>query len=359
MKRRNTFIMVFSVFVLAALTLFGCADEGKINGETDSTKKNPNDIYDESADSNEKTITRVNEIGLDDSNGEYLLFGSYPQTEVMDKTLTAELTSLAGTLPTEENSQAWTSYGYYIGGVSSEFMWYIDLAHNGAKYRGVYFTSYRPYYCTESASHEYFYQDNNGYVTLAVYWFEYEPVKWRILTETDGKALILADLALDSQQFYHDDYGGTQTRNDKKVCANNYAESDIRTWLNDTFYDTAFNALQKELIETTNVDNGVSGTGYDGNPYVCENTDDKVFLLSFQEATEYLTAAERKMKVSDYAKSQGIFAHEGACWWWLRSPSKSLGDYARTVSAEGALNSYDGVEYILYGVLPALTVKLN
>ena len=65
------------------------------------------------------------------------------------------------------------------------------------------------------------------------------------------------------------------------------------------------------------------------------------------------------MKVSDYAKSQGIFAHEGACWWWLRSPSKSLGDYARTVSAEGALNSYDGVEYILYGVLPALTVKLN
>ena len=91
MKRRNTFIMVFSVFVLAALTLFGCANEGKINGETDSTKKNPNDIYDESADSNEKTITRVNEIGLDDSNGEYLLFGSYPQTEVTDKTLTANL----------------------------------------------------------------------------------------------------------------------------------------------------------------------------------------------------------------------------------------------------------------------------
>ena len=50
MKRRNTFIMVFSVFVLAALTLFGCADEGKTNGETDSAKKNPNDIYDESAD---------------------------------------------------------------------------------------------------------------------------------------------------------------------------------------------------------------------------------------------------------------------------------------------------------------------
>lgn len=102
------------------------------------------------------------------------------------------------------------------------------------------------------------------------------------------------------------------------------------------------------------MDNGVSGTGYDGNPYVCENTDDKVFLLSFQEATEYLTAAERKMKVSDYAKSQGIFAHEGACWWWLRSPSKSLGDYARTVSAEGALNSYDGVNISSTACFPRL-----
>ena len=287
-----------------------------------------------------------------------IYFGTYPQTKVTDSTLTSALTSLAGTLPTSSNSADWTSYGYYINRSVSNFMWYIDKEYNGEKYRGVYFTSYRPDWCTDSSSTSNSKQYDNGYYTSTVYWFKYEPIKWRILKETDGKALILAYLALDSQQF---DYDGSYS--------NNYANSTIRAWLNNEFYNTAFTSLQQGLIKVTNVDNSVSSTGYSSNQYACKNTNDNVFLLSYKEARTYLTSnSERQKKSSDYAKSQGCLkstssSYYGNCEWWLRSPYY-WGGYARDVGADGGfkINSktdmYDEVYATDIGVVPALWIKL-
>ncbi len=290
-----------------------------------------------------------------------IYFGTYPQSKVTDSTLTSALTSLAGTLPTSSNSANWTSYGYYISGSVRNFMWYIDKEYKGEKYRGVYFTSYRPYYCSNSSSTDHTYQDDNGYYTSTVYWFKYEPIKWRILKESDGKALILADLAIDSQQYYHSTSNRTVGGN--TVYPNNYAESDIRKWLNDTFYNTAFTSLQKGLIEVTNVDNSVSSTGYSSNQYACENTNDNVFLLSYKEVSTYLKSdTERQMKSSDYAKSQGVYAsssYDGACWWWLRSPLNYIRDCARYVGDGGYIDDYSSVRNTDYGVLPALVIRLS
>ena len=146
---------------------------------------------------NTTTTTTIQAYSRD---GYYMYFGTYPQTKVTDTTLSSSLNSLAGTLPTSSNSQKWTSYGYYISGSVTDYMWYIDVEYSGAKYRGVYFTSYRPYWCTSSSSSSNGYQYTNGYYTSTVYWFKYEPIKWQILEEADGYATILADLALDSQQ---------------------------------------------------------------------------------------------------------------------------------------------------------------
>ncbi len=99
--------------------------------------------------------------------GNYIYFGTYPQTEVTDSTVKSTLTSMSGTLPTSSNSQAWTSYGYYINGSVSNLMWYIDLNYNGEKYRGVYFTSYRPDTTTISSTSKR-YQDDNGYSTSKI-----------------------------------------------------------------------------------------------------------------------------------------------------------------------------------------------
>ncbi len=299
-------------------------------------------------------------------NGNYcrhdndIYFGSYPQTKVTDNDITTALNNMAGTLPASSNSADWTAYGYYIDGSVSNFMWYIDKEYNGEKYRGVYFTSYRPYYTTASSSDKNSNQDDNGYYTSTVYWFKYEPIKWTILNETDGKALILADLALDSQQYYRSDYSGTQTRNGRSVYANDYVESDIRKWLNDTFYNTAFNDLQKALIETTAIDNKT--TGYNTNTYNSNqiNTEDKIFLLSYKDVfSSYFSSNSARQKQStDYAKSQGCYTYNGNCYWWLRSPDCDYSYYAFLVLYFG---DYD--YYYVYvtgrGVVPALTIRLG
>ena len=39
------------------------------------------------------------------------------------------------------------------------------------------------------------------------------------------------------------------------IYANNWEYSFIRRWLNETFYNEVFNDLQKEIIQTTHLDN--------------------------------------------------------------------------------------------------------
>ena len=71
--------------------------------------------------------------------GDIIQFGSYPQSEVTDETIIAELNALA---PEWED---WTSYGYYSGNgnygsmVQGDWMRYTDVNYNGNKYRGVKF----------------------------------------------------------------------------------------------------------------------------------------------------------------------------------------------------------------------------
>lgn len=299
------------------------------------------------------TTTTGNYVRLDSSNnvsdtGEYILFGSYPQTRVTDGTITAALNDMRGTLPTSSNSYDWISYGYYISGDVMNFMWYIDLEYSGEKYRGVYFTSYRNSY-----------QDDNGYSTGTVYWFKYEPIKWRILSESDGKAMILSELILDSQQY---DYDGSYS--------SNYANSTIRAWLNDTFYNTAFGNMQQAIIETTEVDNSLSSTSDPSayNPYVCENTFDKVFLLSYREAINSLYGfststtddTTRQKHGSDYCKVQGLYYYyyfRSNSYWLLRSPHSGGADHVLSTYPDGHLNT-TYVNDSSRGIVPALWINL-
>ena len=292
-----------------------------------------------------------------------ITFGSYPQTKVTDSSLTSTLTSMAGTLPTSSNSQAWTSYGYYINGKVSNFMWYIDITTGGEKYRGVYFRSYRPSSPGDTSSKSNSYQDDNGYTIFTVYWFKYEPISWTILSEdaANGTALILCDMIIDAQQY---DYDGSYS--------NNYAESTIRKWLNESFYNTAFNELQKQMIVTTTVDNSAESTGHSSNKYACENTEDKIFLISRQDVinSNYgfsskasLSDDTRQKKTTDYAKAQGAHTHSGRSYvgngnWWLRAPDNYYSDTVYRVDISGTANGGVGVGITSSGVVPALQIRL-
>ncbi len=281
-----------------------------------------------------------------------VLFGSYPQTEVTDSSLTDVLTSLAGTLPTSENSYAWTSYGYYAKGEVSNYMWYINVTYSGETYRGVYFTHYRPYYTDYISSTANTYQDDNGYYTSNIYWFKFEPILWRIVAEANGEAILVCEMLIDSHEF-----------DDSNSYSNNYANSNIRAWLNESFYETAFSASEQEQIVKTWVDNSAESTGYADNSDACEDTYDNVFLLSYEEVTGYFTSnGKREKQTTDYAQCQGAYtysdgSYEGNGWWWLRSPSYSSSYYARFVFYGGIADNYS-VDSTDYGVCPALRICL-
>ena len=300
----------------------------------------------------------------------YIYFGSYPQSEVTDTSITTALCSAAGTLPTSSDSQKWTSYAYYFEGSPSDYMWYIDLEYSGEKYRGVYFTSYRPSYFTNVSSSSAnspaanSCQDENGYDPGNVYWFKYDPIKWRILSEFDGEALILCESIIDAREYYPSRSTSSFAHNGGTGLANNYELSNIRKWLNDTFYNTAFTDLQREIILLTMVDNGIASTGDSSNQSEFSNTEDKVFLLSLAEVqnSEYgfLDNASRQKKTTDYANSQGAFQNSMVikCW-WLRSPVYgSYGYYVYCVDSEHT-SSLCYVGTTCYGVVPALKISLS
>ncbi len=170
----------------------------------------------------------------------------------------------------------------------------------------------------------------------------------------------MADLLLDSQDYYYST--SNRTIESTTVYANNYEYSHIRSWLYDNFDNTAFSTEEKARIQTTTVDNSVASTGYDLNKYACENTSDKVFLLSYVEAisTTYglSTTASRQLAPSAYAQSQGAYTNTNTFGhWWLRSPYDGSANYAQYVRNDGSIQHYH-IYYTNYGVVPALWISL-
>ena len=286
--------------------------------------------------------------------GEYLHFGTYPQTEVSDEVILSALNESVGKLPTSSNSASWLSYGYYIERNLSNCAWYIDKEYKGEKYRGVYFTSYRPDDTTSTSCADNSRQYDNGYAFSKVYWFKFEPIKWKIIGENEGNALVLAEKILDSGEFYPFENGTTQP-------INNWEYSSIRKWLNTTFYNTAFNDWEKAIISRTALDNKTTAkTNEDGrNRYATNQNDtiDNLFLLSYKEVKSLDNA--RQKEATHYAKAQGAGVDNlGKGWWWLRSPFYLDNKYVAFVSSDGNAEFNRAVTSTAEGVVPALAIKL-
>ena len=324
-----------------------------------------------------ETLTPLDLPNVGDTVG----LGLYPQSDVTAE-LGESLSSVyAQVLPSADNANGWTSYGYYANEDNGvDFAWYIDVDtdNDGVKdYRGVYFDAYRPIYTNVAATENNSYQSRNGYDTGTVYWFKYEPIKWTVLTVDGGKATLFAQFAIDCRDIYF-----LRTDRQDGIHANNYAESAVRAWLNGSFLNTAFNELERSYLGTVAVDNSARSANpdenatyyFDGaNQFACENTNDKVFLLSAREATmaenRFNTAAgtkdiARQKMPTDYAKCQGIdvpvvsnSTNYNACW-WLRSPFAMQSYNTMYVDQNGILNAMPGdfVNRTNYGIVPAIQV---
>ena len=265
--------------------------------------------------------------------GDIVEFGSYPQSKVTDSSLVSALNKV---------SKSWVSYGYYSGTgsydtmVQGDWMKYADFTYNGTKYRAVTFSQYRPYSTCNPSSTSKTYQDDNGYTPNNIYYFKYEPLKWRVLDPSTG--FVLCESIIDAQAYSNtvygygtDPYGHLADWNDvAHTCyANDYATSSIRVWLNDDFYNIAFSSSQKANILTSKLDNKAYKTSY--SEFDGETTYDKVFLLSWNEVqnTAYGFSANtssdtaRAAKHTDYAECQGL---------WVSASNQCVFQYLRSAS---------------------------
>ncbi len=339
--------------------------ENKIEGATDLS-------YSFVLSTHGRSVTAKYEHVFTRLDDHYLLFGTYPQSAVSESSVVSALNAQTGGLPTESDSGSWTSYDYYMDGSNAtDFMWYKDISYGGEKYRGVYFTSYRKRNIPKSGVG--YAQDENGYVLSTVYWFKYEPIKWKILSEEGGETFIFCDMIIDSQEFNTTGGNSSFEHNGGVGYANNYALSSVRKWLNQTFYQTAFSNLQKQLIVLATVDNSARSANPNNNQfgffsgvntYAGGQVEDRVFLLSVQEATnsDYgfssswsITDPARHKTCTDYSKSQGLDV--GLMSWWLRSPFSKQPEDA-FCQHYNYVADRDYVFLTYYGISPALKIRI-
>ena len=282
---------------------------------------------------------RCDKDGTPNANGEYLLFGEYPQT------IKADDVTITNTTDT---------HGYYLG-------------NDGYYYARITAIPFESGYTFSTGA---------TVTSGMVYYFKVEPIRWRILSEGNGEAFILCDSIIANVAYQPDYYMSGNyyytiaNGAPEGTYANNYKHSNIRKWLNSTFYETAFSEFAKSIILITQVDNSLASNGDTSNPYMCENTNDKIFLLSCAEATNnangfkasnvYNTA--REMLTSDYSRATGTCMsihsdYYGNGYWWLRSPYENIPYYAHLVISNGK-NSYIHIDNDFCGVVPALRITL-
>lgn len=268
--------------------------------------------------------------GTDTTTWSYVYFGSYPQSEVTDITIISAIDSaiLAGSGTTADAG--------------------TDVLVNGTKYRRI----------SESDTNysEYFDEvTNNGYR-----YFKWDRIKWRVLNNNGSTLFVVADGALDCKDYNDVDTSIT------------WENSTIRSWLNDSFYHTAFSSNEQNAIVAQNVVNDDNSTyGTEGG----NNTTDKVYLLSIDEVKNEIYgfcsdygnwSASRWIQPSNYARARGTFTNIGSstgindnCWWWLRSPGYYSNDAAYVNEYGYVYRSGYDVNYSDGAVLPALHINLS
>ena len=136
-----------------------------------------------------------------------------------------------------------------------------------------------------------------------------KPIKWRVLSVNGNDALLLADQNLDVKPY-----------NDE-CTAVTWATCTLRTWLNDTFLNTAFTSAEQAAVKNTTVVNE-DNPDFDTEGGV--NTTDKVYLLSIAEASntaygfngEFMTNSETRVASESRVAINTTYVAD----WWLRSP---------------------------------------
>ena len=266
--------------------------------------------------------------------------GSYPQSQVKDSALISAL---------DKVNKNWVSYGYYSGNgeygsmVQGNWMKYADLTYNGSKYRAVTFSKYRPDATTkanpiESKADQF----KNGYKINEIYYFLYEPLKWRALKTQSNNVQLICDSIVDNQAFnnevyelknngylyYYNRHITEFSQDNNKYLAYIYKNSSLQKWLKKDFYNLAFDTNEKSKIYS-----------------ICFEEDIISETYRWLDLTDNLNILNTALGATDYALSQGFYNGFLKMWW---TGAQSYDDEDSRVS--GLRSSFDYMTDNSFGV---------
>ncbi len=165
------------------------------------------------------------------------------------------------------------------------------------------------------------------------------PVKWMVLKREKSRTLLLSAYGIDIKPY------------NKKWEDVTWETCTLRKWLNEDFYNDAFTEEEKKRICLTKVENpdnpryGTKG----GN-----DTEDRVFLLSINEAEKYLTGKMQRRLI----RTPFTEARYGYSCWWLRSPGYDSDSDASGYD-DGDFNVLTYTVHRSLAVCPALWIDLE
>ena len=175
------------------------------------------------------------------------------------------------------------------------------------------------------------------------------PIKWRYLADNGNSTYKLMSehvLATEEKWSY------SESADDDGNYPNNYkisrARADLIASMNTWFKDTS-------ALETVNVDNSTATTDQSNPIYSCDNTDDKIYLPSYQD----LTNSDYGFDNDNDRIATGLKGE--IMGYWTRSPYGLGGGpkYVSYVAYHGglrAINAYMGTN--LFGLRPCVTMKI-
>jgi hypothetical protein len=167
---------------------------------------------------------------------------------------------------------------------------------------------------------------------------EFGGLTWYVLDKKDGKTLVMSEKVLEMRAYNNVDEPMTW-----ETC-------DLRAYLNGEFLKKTFSAEDRARIVETTVQNKSNGKyAISGG----NDTTDKVFLLSLEEAELYLGGFNELLKAKNEVGE--------SVWWHLRSPGEAT-NVAACVSANGLID-YHGVSdsntVPVGGVRPVMQLVLD
>ena len=163
-----------------------------------------------------------------------------------------------------------------------------------------------------------------------------EDIEWVVLDKKGSSALVISKYVLDYQRFC--------TNQDAK-----WEECALRTWLNDDFFNKAFTAEEREMIQKSEI---TSEIRYGSTEIVT----DFMFLLSEKEAELYFSSnAVRQALGTKYVLSQINNNDSQTTNWWLRNRDDKYG-YAFFINVDGKF--FTGPVDRKYGIRPSMWIKL-